>query len=113
MRSGGLVVLVANPLALGILAAARQAAGGAHQAGGLALAVGVAEHLTVDVVETLAAVDFAREAKHPFKKRMNKVGTRFCFNDVKDRSLGTKGPCQKITIPASKNKRQMHQHDRN
>lgn len=49
-QANGLVVLVANPLALGILAAARQAAGGAHQAGGLALAVGVAEHLTVDVV---------------------------------------------------------------
>jgi len=41
---------VANPLALGFLAAARQATGGAHQAGGLALAVGVAEHLAVDIV---------------------------------------------------------------
>jgi len=49
-QANGLVVLVANPLAHGILAAARQATGGAHQAGGLALAVGVAEHLTVDVV---------------------------------------------------------------
>ncbi len=45
-----LVVLVANPLALGVLTAARQAARGAHQADGLALAVGVAEHLGVDVV---------------------------------------------------------------
>ena len=69
-QANGLVVLVANPLALGILAAARQAAGRAHQAGGLALAVGVAEYLAVDVVETLAAVDFTRDAKHPFKKRM-------------------------------------------
>ena len=49
-QANGLVVLVAYPLALAILAAARQAAGRAHQAGGLALAVGVAEYLAVDVV---------------------------------------------------------------
>ena len=49
-QANGLVVLVANPLALGILTAARQATGRAHQASGLALAVGVAEHLTIDVV---------------------------------------------------------------
>jgi len=49
-QADGLVVFVAHPLALGILAAAGQAAGGAQQAGGLALAVGVAEYLAVDVV---------------------------------------------------------------
>ena len=39
------VVFVANALALGVLAAARQPAGGAQQARGLALAVGVRDWL--------------------------------------------------------------------
>lgn len=38
-------LLVADPLALGVLAAARQAARGALQAGGLAFAVGMRQHL--------------------------------------------------------------------
>ncbi|MNG83378.1 hypothetical protein D3C76_771920 [compost metagenome] len=46
----GLVVLVADPLALGVLAAAWQPARGTLQTGGLAFAVGVAQYLTKGVV---------------------------------------------------------------
>ncbi|MND90076.1 hypothetical protein D3C80_821520 [compost metagenome] len=49
-QAQGLVVLVSNALAFGVLTAARQATCGAQQACGLTFTVGVAEHLTIDVV---------------------------------------------------------------
>ena len=55
-KAQGLVVLVANPLPFGILAAARQAVGGALQARGLAFAVGVRQHLA----EVVAGEAFRR-----------------------------------------------------
>ena len=49
-QADGLVVFIADALALGVLAAARQTAGGAQQACGLAFAVGVRQDLAEGVV---------------------------------------------------------------
>ena len=59
------VVFVADALALGVLATARQAPGGAQQSGGLALAVGVRQHLAESVVgERLGAAIRVMDAQH-------------------------------------------------
>ena len=59
------VVFVADALALGVLAAARQAAGGAQQARGLAFAVGVRQHLVEGVVgERFGAAVRVMDAQH-------------------------------------------------
>ena len=59
------VVFVADALALGVLAAARQATGGAQQACGLAFAVGVRQYLAEGVVgEGLGAAVRMIDAQH-------------------------------------------------
>ena len=64
-QANGRVVLVADALAIGVLTAARQASGGAQQAGDLAFAVGVRQHLAKGVVgERLGAAVRVVDAQH-------------------------------------------------
>ncbi len=64
-QAQGLVVLVTDPLALGVLAAARQAARGALQAGGLAFAIGMRQHLAEGVVgEAFGSAIRVMDAQH-------------------------------------------------